>query len=110
MRAIAAHDTPSGTRMMWNASVNAICERAHGTGLTASTDSGRSSTRVPHVEILRTGAHRVDVRCHEPRPGGRDPDRSRQRWVYLFPVVRHVDDGPRPRGRGCKHLLRPRAE
>ena len=30
-----AHDTPSGTRMMWKASVNAICARAHGTGLTA---------------------------------------------------------------------------
>ena len=24
--------------MMWNASVNAICERAHGTGFTASTE------------------------------------------------------------------------
>ena len=32
MRAMNAHDTPSGTRMMWNASVNAICDRAHGTG------------------------------------------------------------------------------
>ena len=36
MRTIAAHDTPSGTRMMWKPSVNAICERAHGTGFTAS--------------------------------------------------------------------------
>ena len=32
-----AHDTPSGTRMMWKPRVNAICERAHGTGSTAST-------------------------------------------------------------------------
>ena len=31
-----AHDTPSGTRMMWLASVNAIWARAHGTGSTAS--------------------------------------------------------------------------
>ena len=31
-----AHDTPSGTRMMCAASVNAICARAHGTGSTAS--------------------------------------------------------------------------
>src|SRR5436190_11039589 len=30
-----AHETPRGTRMMWNPSVNAICERAHGTGSTA---------------------------------------------------------------------------
>jgi hypothetical protein len=35
MRAMAAHDTPSGTRMMWNARVNAICDRAQGTGSTA---------------------------------------------------------------------------
>ena len=28
-----AHDTPSGTRMMCVASVNAICARAHGTGI-----------------------------------------------------------------------------
>ena len=27
-----AQETPSGTRMMWKASVNAICERAQGTG------------------------------------------------------------------------------
>ena len=31
-----AHDTPSGTRMMWVASVNAIWARAQGTGFTAS--------------------------------------------------------------------------
>ena len=32
-----AHDTPSGTRMMWKASVKAIWDLAHGTGFTAST-------------------------------------------------------------------------
>src|SRR5690242_3985780 len=32
-----AHDTPSGTRMMWKASVKAIWDRAHGTGFTAAT-------------------------------------------------------------------------
>src|SRR5436190_6387241 len=42
MRVIAPQATPSGTRMMWNASVNAICERAHGTGFTASTVSAFS--------------------------------------------------------------------
>src|SRR3974390_1752076 len=31
-----AHATPSGTRTMWTARVNAIWERAHGTGSTAS--------------------------------------------------------------------------
>ena len=31
-----AHETPSGTRMMWKASVNAICARAQGTGSTLS--------------------------------------------------------------------------
>src|SRR4051794_5079880 len=34
-----AHDTPSGTRMMCIASVNAIWARAHGTGLTATRAS-----------------------------------------------------------------------
>src|SRR5436305_544222 len=37
MSVMNAHDTPSGTRMMCAASVNAICARAHGTGLTPST-------------------------------------------------------------------------
>src|SRR6478735_11886663 len=37
MRVMNAHDTPSGTRMMWNASVNAIWARAQGTGFTASS-------------------------------------------------------------------------
>ena len=36
-----AHDTPSGTKMMWNINVNAICALAHGTGSTAA------STTVP---------------------------------------------------------------
>src|SRR3954470_22571661 len=33
---MTAHDTPNGTTMMWNASVNAICDLAHGTGSTAA--------------------------------------------------------------------------
>src|SRR3954452_18165683 len=32
---MAAQDTPNGTSMMWNAKVNAIWDRAHGTGSTA---------------------------------------------------------------------------
>jgi len=36
-----AHETPSGTRMMWKARVNAICERAHGTGFTAAAALAR---------------------------------------------------------------------
>ena len=42
---IAPHATPSGTRTMWNASVNAICARAHGTGFTASTQFERARSR-----------------------------------------------------------------
>src|SRR5215475_337198 len=54
-----AHDTPSGTRMMWNASVNAIWPRAHGTGLTASTFTrATSSTRETFSEV-RPDAQRV---------------------------------------------------
>ena len=48
--------------MMWNASVNAICDRAHGTGFTASTQvstlvtsAGPYSSSDP-VRQLRAGA------------------------------------------------------
>src|SRR3954454_9397119 len=44
MSAMNAHDTPSGTRMMWNASVNAICARAHGTGFTAMSGVSTAPT------------------------------------------------------------------
>src|SRR3954447_5339898 len=42
-----AQDTPNGTRMMWNASVKAIWDRAQGTGMTAATatTSRRATTR-----------------------------------------------------------------
>ena len=56
-----AHDTPSGTRMMWKASVNAICARAHGTGSTARigcSESQDASHRVNH----RAVAHSVHLR------------------------------------------------
>ena len=33
--------------MMWAASVNAICDRAHGTGFTASTRRQRGEHRAP---------------------------------------------------------------
>ncbi len=46
------HATPSGTSTMWNASVNAICERAHGTGFTASTQvSALPMTSLPDPSI-----------------------------------------------------------
>src|SRR3954468_14100204 len=40
-----AHDTPRGTRMMWKPRVNAICDRAHGTGSTAMTWAARLMSR-----------------------------------------------------------------
>jgi hypothetical protein len=46
-----AHDTPSGTRMMWNIKVNAICALAHGTGSTAA-----STAVSPNVAITLTTA------------------------------------------------------
>src|SRR3954452_7065667 len=39
-----AHATPSGTRMMCTASVNAICARAHGTGFTPTINGTSSRT------------------------------------------------------------------
>src|SRR3954454_11523449 len=60
-----AHETPSGTRMMWAARVNAICERAHGTGSTARTLAVTSSTDrsscFEQRELARPG-HRVATR------------------------------------------------
>ena len=44
-----AHDTPSGTRMMWKARVNAICERAHGTGFTAALTVARPVNASPTI-------------------------------------------------------------
>src|SRR3954471_10604623 len=46
-----AHDTPSGTRMMWNIKVNAICALAHGTGSTAAR-----TAVPPNVAITSTTA------------------------------------------------------
>ncbi len=48
-----AHDTPSGTRMMWNPSVNAICERAHGTGFTANSVVMDGSVRSQATRSVR---------------------------------------------------------
>src|SRR4051794_24804870 len=46
-----AHDTPSGTKMMWNIKVNAICALAHGTGSTAAR-----TAVPPNVAITLTTA------------------------------------------------------
>src|SRR4051794_26299573 len=56
-----AHETPNGTKMMWNASVKAICERAHGTGSTASTGPA-SPARTPPV----IGSLAILRSCHRP--------------------------------------------
>jgi hypothetical protein len=41
---MTVQETPSGTRMMWKASVNAIRDRAHGTG-SITTGSEESPAR-----------------------------------------------------------------
>src|SRR4051794_9347609 len=46
INAIAAQHPPNGTKMMWNANVNAICDRAHGTGSTASTETSDETKTV----------------------------------------------------------------
>ena len=64
-----AHDTPSGTRMMWHASVNAICTRAHGTGFTATRpwSAGRMDIQarpvVGRCSIGRVSRVRRDHSC-----------------------------------------------
>src|SRR6478609_6934711 len=59
--------------MMWNPSVNAICERAHGTGSTALTAAAAAaswSTEGTTRLLTRTGA----TACGDARPGGRGDD------------------------------------
>jgi hypothetical protein len=64
IKVMNAHDTPSGTKMMWKARVNAICARAHGTGFTWKTAASALSVAVmtspsladvPIPGITRTG-------------------------------------------------------
>ena len=51
--AMAAHDTPRGTRMMWAASVKAIWARAHGTGSTASSAcTSPAAAQIPPVAVV----------------------------------------------------------
>ena len=67
-----AHDTPSGTRMMWHARVNAICTRAHGTGFTATRTwgAGRMDIRLVRWSVA---ARRVRSRVR--------PDHSCSFWT-----------------------------
>src|SRR5262245_49489991 len=68
-----AQETPKGTKMMWDASVNAICTRAHGTGFTATRAAidaaisrtlsrsagmllGRSTRRIPGIPAFTWGS------------------------------------------------------
>src|SRR4029078_43884 len=51
-----APDTPSGTRMMWAASVNAICARAHGTGFTATRASAAATLLIAQASPAGTGS------------------------------------------------------
>ena len=49
---MTAQDTPSGTRMMWVASVNAICARAQGTGSMPPDAASTMSVDVTVVPLL----------------------------------------------------------
>src|SRR6185312_11563354 len=85
-----AHDTPSGTRMMCAASVNAICARAHGTGFTATRASAAAMMLIAQASPAVTGSfpitpevygelllHPLDVatvRGERPDHGDRDHD------------------------------------
>src|SRR3954452_10114075 len=61
-----AHDTPSGTRMMWNASVNAIWDRAQGTGLTPAI--ARSARGIRTRCTGSVGAASSAAHDHDQRP------------------------------------------
>ena len=76
--------SPSGTRMMCVASVNAICARAHGTGFTATISGSSSRTRsasrkfVPRSRLLTSRVHwRSELgACDGRRDGGADRHRG----------------------------------
>jgi hypothetical protein len=55
IKVMKAHETPSGTKMMWKASVNAICARAHGTGLTRTIAVSALSVAVNDTDPLAKG-------------------------------------------------------
>jgi hypothetical protein len=58
-----AHETPNGTRMMWNAKVNAIWARAHGTGSTASS---AFTTEAHRADGQLAGHETMDLRAERP--------------------------------------------
>src|SRR3954447_14634344 len=62
-----AHDTPRGTRMMWNPSVNAIWARAQGTGSTAST-CARAFTDILPASCLPTPTPSGELALAPPGP------------------------------------------
>src|SRR3954467_7897167 len=102
---MAAQETPSGTRMMWKASVKAICARAHGTGSTSSgarnapanTCVTAMTTSRPSVQALEeVVAHPQRVRDRrERRVHGSDAgEEARVHHVQVVHVVRlavHVE-------------------
>src|SRR4051812_4079572 len=59
-----AHETPSGTRMMWKPRVNAIWDRAHGTGSTAANPRSVSCMVTRHSSCSRP-AGPVELRLEE---------------------------------------------
>src|SRR5206468_860104 len=91
MRVMNAQDTPNGTRMMWKASVKAICERAHGTG---SAVAIATTTWVAVFTTTWTPPGRTD---HRPGVGAGDlPRVSRQVRYRHHPVrARFGDASPR---------------
>src|SRR5687767_5917242 len=64
-----AQDTPSGTRMMWAARVNAICARAHGTGFTAAISDINTPASPSHV-LLQPFGHDDPSRSLDEREVG----------------------------------------
>src|SRR5262245_1690096 len=77
MRAIAAHDTPKGTRMMWKANVKAIWARAHGTGSTAASIEAPLNTGSPRRPSVRAGVGFHVVDPTRGRHERRHPDRMK---------------------------------
>src|SRR5215216_5888383 len=88
-----AHETPSGTRMMWKARVNAICARAHGTGSTAATSTAPPS--IAFTSRFSLASVRPVVPCPLPGTGPAAAARRRSGGTGSRPAR------PRPGLRAC---------
>src|SRR5688572_24167101 len=97
-----AHDTPSGTRMMWNIKVNAICALAQGTGSTPASTSVPPNVAIILIPtFLCTLSATPDRLLRKPQhasPPMGEPAIAQSNFVVSAVVVHEPAERPRWRG------------